>query len=279
MSKKPLAILLLSLFFSTLCQGCAVDPRTSAALADALVDGPIRTYAAAQSDTAAQTCMLLQKQAAPSGGAMPELAAAQTSWRKARAAYDRGVALFLIAAPEYSFELDGPPDDVFAIGGLRQVERALFAQPTAPAAELTALTLALRDSAIKLHLAASSRPVNAAGLVGSMSALASLLATKLDGSATPYAGAADAVASAQNSLVGLQAMYAILSPVVQGADPLLDERLTTALHELLEQLRALPSLDLLADKPRYLRQCAALSIAIADLGRALGFPVTVIDVS
>lgn len=282
MLRRLLAPLLLGCFFSTLCahSGCAVDPRTSAALADALVDGPIRTYASVQSDSLAQTCMLLQTQAAPEAGGMQDLAAAQGSWLKARAAYDRGVALFLVAAPELNFDIDGPPDNVLALGGLRQVERLLFTSPAASPTELTALTLSLRSSAIKLHLAvADGAPVAAADLVGSMSALASLLATKIDGSASPYAGAAAAVASAQNSLIGLQAMYDVLSPVVQGADPLLDQQIATALRELQEPLRALPSLELLADKPRYLRQCAALSIALNQLGRALGFPVTAIDLS
>lgn len=281
MTRQYLTPLLMGLLFSTLAPGCAPDPRTSSALADALVGGPIRTYAGLQANTVAETCLVLQMQVVPDENGLIDLAAAQSSWRKARLAYDRGEPLFLVVAPELDFEIDGPPGDVFAVGGLRQVERALFSQPVASAEQLALLTQDLRDSTIELHLAVDEgvRPTSAPGLVSSMAALASLLATRIDGSGSPYAGAADAVASAQNSLLGIQAMYGELSPVVQGDAPELDVEITTHLRDMLGELSGLTSFDQLADKPAYLRQCAELSIAISGLGKALGFPVTVLDLS
>src|SRR5581483_9229201 len=125
---------ILPLLFS-LGAGCAVDERTGRALADALAGGPIRDYAARQADTLAETSVVLQRQAAPGEGGMSDLDAARMSWLKARAAYDRGVAVFLVVAPELDFQLDGHLDDAFARTGLRLVERALFGAPPAPPAE------------------------------------------------------------------------------------------------------------------------------------------------
>lgn len=274
-SYRPLALLLGLLFWSS---GCAVDERTGPALADALADGPVRDYAARQAETVAQTSFLLQEQAAPVGAA-PDLAAARQSWLKVRAAYERGLPVFLVVAAELDFQLDGHLDDALARTGLRQLESALFATPPADPAELLRLTRALSDSALALHLAVPdrARPLPATALLGSMAAVASLLATRFDGSLSPYAGASQL--AVEHSLLGLQQLYAPLSPLVAGADAALDARLQTLLADLLAQVRALPSLDVIADKTIFLRQLDALSQGLRRLGTVLGLAVTTINLS
>lgn len=259
--------------------GCAVDERTGPALADALADGPVRDYASQQADTVAHTSLLLQEQAAQSDGNRAALAAAQQSWLKARAAYERGLPVFLVVAAELDFQLDGHLDDALARTGLRQLESALFLTPPAPAAELMRLTRALSDSALALHLAVAdhARPLPAAALLGSMAAVAALLATRFDGSLSPYAGAS--LLALDSGLLGLQQIYAILSPLVAAADAALDAQLTTQLTALRAQVRALPSLEALADKTVLLRQCDALSQGLRRLGTVLGLSVTTVDVS
>ena len=260
-----------------LCFGCAVDERTGSALADALAGGPVRDYASAQADIVAATCLVMQQQVTPPSGTPPELVSAQESWRKARAAYDRGVAGFLVVAPELDFQLDGKMDDSFARSGLRPVELALFSAP--PGSELPRLTQKLSDAAIALHLEVPDpgRPLTAAALIGSMSAVAGQLAAKFDGSASPYAGAS--LLSVQSNLVGLSAMYEILAPLVRGADAALDQRISALLKELLTQVTALQSLDEVMDKTRYLRQCAALAQALLQIGPALQLAVTAVNLS
>jgi iron uptake system EfeUOB component EfeO/EfeM len=264
-----LALLLLPL-------GCAVDARTAPALAEAAASGPVRDYASAQADSVAATALLLAQQAVPPLGAAADLDAAQQSWRKARAGYDRGVAVFLVVAPELDFELDGHSDDPLATSGLRQLERALFATPPATA-ELAHLTAGLSQAARALHVAVSGRPIAAASLVAALSAIAGQLAGKLDGSISPYAGAA--LLSAESNLRGLQALYAPLAPLVQGIDPLLDQRIADGLQLLLDELRSLPTIDAAADKPLLLRQCAALSQSLGQLAAALGLTASAINLS
>ena len=257
--------------------GCAIDERTGRALADALATGPVRDYTSAQADLVAETCMVLERQVTPPGGAAPELIAARGSWHKARAAYDRGVAGFLVVAPELDFRIDGKMDDIFARTGLRPLEQALFSEP--PTSDVPRLTQKLSDAAIDLHNAVldPARPLSAAALLGSMSAVAGQLGAKLDGSASPYAGAS--LLSLQNNLTGLSAIYTILSPLVHGASPLLDQRISARLHDLSAQVTALPSLDAVTDKTWYLRECAALAQDILQIGTALQLVVTTIDVS
>ncbi len=263
----------------SLAAGCAIDDRTGKALADALATGPVRDYASTQADTVAETSLVLQHQAAPDDGGQPDISAARQSWLKARAAYDRGLAVFLVVAPDLDFQLDGHQDDPFATTGLRQVERALFAMPLAPSAELSRLAHTLTESARALHVAVpdTGRVLAAAGLIGSMSAVAAQMANKFDGIISPYAGAA--LPSVQNNLVGLMAMYAALSPLVQGADPALDQRIGDRMKRLLGQVRALPSIEAVTDKTMFLRECADLALDIRQIGRALQLSVTPINLS
>ena len=239
-------IILLVIGLTTLAGGCAIDARTGRALADALASGPVRDYASAQADLVAETCMVLEQQVAPPGGGLPELVAARGSWHKARAAYDRGVTAFLVVAPELDFLIDGKMDDLFARSGLRPLELALFVAP--PPADLVRLTQKLGDAAIALHTRVpdAAQPLLAAELLGSMAAVAGQLAAKFDGSASPYAGAS--LFSVQNNLTGLTAIYTILAPLVQGVDPVLDQRISGRLRELLAQISALQSLDDVTDK-------------------------------
>ena len=278
--RRPYRPLLLSLAL-LLWQsgGCAVDERTGPALADALADGPVRDYAGRQADTVAQTSLLLQEQAAPVGGAAPDLAAARQSWLKVRAAYERGLPVFLVVAAELDFHLDGHLDDALVRTGLRQLEPALFATPPAGAAELARLTRALSDSALALHLAVPdrARPLPATALLGSMAAVAALSATRFDGSLSPYAGASQL--AVEHSLLGLQQLYAPLSPLVAGADAALDAQLQTLLADLLAQVRALPSLDSIPDKTVFLRQFDTLSQGLRRLGTVLGLTVTTVNLS
>ncbi len=259
--------------------GCAVDERTGPALADALADGPVRDYASRQADTVAHTSLVLQEQAAQLRGPGPQLAAAQQSWLKARAAYERGAPVFLVVAAELDFQLDGHLDDALARTGLRLLEGALFATPPAAAAELERLTGALSESALALHQAVAdhARPLPATALLGSMAAVASLLATRFDGSLSPYAGAS--LLAVENSLLGLQQVYAILAPLVAAADAALDAQLAALLAELLAQVRALPSLESIPDKTVLLRKCDALSQGLRRLGTVLGLSVSAVNLS
>jgi iron uptake system EfeUOB component EfeO/EfeM len=273
------SLLFIGLLCAALSGGCAVDERTGKALADALCEGPVRDYASAQARSFAETSLVLKDQAAPTSGSPQDLSGAQASWFKARAAYDRGVAVFAALLPELDFKLDGRFDDPLAKSGLRFVERALFGAPPAPGAELLELTADLRDGALSLQALVPDpvRPLPAAVLLGSMSAVAATVAGKLDGMSSPYAGAS--LLSVQENLVGLQAMYAVLSPLVQGADSELDEQISALLQELLAQLAGQVSLEALTDKPRFLRTCAALSLSFKKVGTALGLAVTTVDLS
>ena len=162
---------------------------------------------------------------------------------------------------------------------LRQTDPAVSATPSADAAELVRLTRSLSDSALALHLAVPdrARPLPATALLGSMAAVAALLATRFDGSLSPYAGASQL--AVEHSLLGLQQIYAPLSPLVAGADAALDGQLQTLLADLLAQVRALPSLDAIADKTIFLRQFDALSQGLRRLGTALGLTVTTVNLS
>lgn len=259
--------------------GCATDERTGKALADALAAGPVRDYAGAQADVVAQTSLLLLQQGAPDNGSLPDLAGARRSWLQARTAYDRGVAVFTVVAPDLVFQLDGSFDDPFATTGLRQMERVLFASSPAPAAEVARLAQALRDAAVALHTAVPdpARAFDAATLLGSMAATAAQIATKFDGSLSPYAGAS--LLSVEHNLLGLQAMYAILSPLVLLADPDLDASLGGRLQALLNQVRSYASVEAVMDKPGWLRDCADLSLGLQRVGKVLGLSVTTVNLS
>ena len=272
-------LIIFSLLSGALLGACAIDERTGKALADAAANGPIRSYAAVQAATFAETSQALVAQAAPEDGSPPDLDAARNSWRKARATYDRGVAVYLVVAPALDFALDGTFDDPVAMTGLRYLERALFATPPAASATLGSLSRALRDDARALYntVPDAAQPIAAADLLGSMAAVAAQMAGKLDGMTSPYAGAA--LLSLQSNLIGLQTMYDALAEIVRNADPTLDAQITTQLASLGAQLGALQSLDAVTDKTALLRECATLSAALRRIGPALGLLVTTIDLS
>ena len=272
-----LGLLLLALLFGI--ADCAVDARTSPALADALADGPVRDYASLQADTLAQAGFALRVQVVPDWGAPPDLPAAQTSWLRARTAYERGLAVFLVVAAELDFTLDGHLDDGLARNGLRQLETALFAKIPASPTELDRLTATFADAAAALHVAVPDhgRALSAAALIGSLAAVAALIATKFDGSSSPYAGAG--LLTIEHDLIGLQAVYAILAPLVASADAALDERITLLLGELLQQVRAHASPDAIADKTALLRKCDELSRALTQVATALGLTATQVNLS
>lgn len=258
---------------------CAVEERTGRALADALADGPVRDYASLQADQLLETCFALRSQAVPDSGAPPDRPAAQQSWRKARATYERGAAVFLALAADLDFLLDGHLDDRLARTGLRQLETALFGATLASPAELDRLTAALVDAATALHVAVPDhgRLLSGPALIASMAAVAAVLATKFDGSASPYAGAA--LLAAEHDLIGLQEVYAILAPLTRGADAQLDERITLLLRTLREKVRLYSSPDAIADKASLLRECDELSRALAQIGTVLGLTLTQVNLS
>lgn len=246
---------------------------------DALADGPVRDYASLQADTLAQAGFALRLQVVPDSGAQPNLQAAKQSWLRARAAYERGLAVFLVVAAELDFTLDGHLDDGLARDGLRQLETALFAPTPAAPAELDRLTATFANAAAALHAAVPDhgRALSGAALIGSLSAVAALAATKFDGSASPYAGAE--LLTVEHDLVGLQAVYAILSPLVASSDAALDERITLLLRDLLQQVRAHASAAAIADKAALLRECDELSRALTQVATALGLTVTQVNLS
>jgi hypothetical protein len=83
----------------------------------------------------------------------------------------------------------------------------------------------------------------------------------------------------ENSLLGLQQVYAILAPLVAAADAALDAQLAALLAELLAQVRALPSLESIPDKTVLLRKCDALSQGLRRLGTVLGLSVSAVNLS
>jgi hypothetical protein len=269
----------LSLLWFLTAPGCAVEERTGKALADAVAAGPARDYAGARADALAESCLEMYQKVAPDGGGPADLAGAQLAFARARAAHDSGVAVFLIVAPELEAQLEGEADDPLAVTGLPVAERALFATPPAPAAEQARATALLRDAALALHrtLPAGGQPADAAALVGSLAAVAARVANKLDGSSSLYAGAARL--SVESNLVGVQALYGLLAPLVQGADAARDQQITALLQQLLAQIRAVASLDELPDKAQLLRECAALSQALSGIAPLLGLMPTSINLS
>ena len=63
----------------------------------------MRDYASLQTDTLAQAGFALRVQAVPDSGGPPNLPAAKQSWLRARAAYERGLKLFLVVAAGLDF--------------------------------------------------------------------------------------------------------------------------------------------------------------------------------
>lgn len=258
--------------------GCALENRTGAAAATALARGPVRAWAAQRSLELLAAALSLDE--AVRTQPAPDLVAARAAWQEARLIYDEVQPVSLAAAPELDLLLDGRFDNPLTQSGLRVLERALFASPPASGDELLRLAAALRDGAVRLPQALGDpqRTLDAGALLSTMSALVAVVATKADGSDSPFSGTAHL--SIQRNLDGLRAIYLPLSPLVQAADVALDDTVRGALDELSAQVRGLPSTDALTDKLRFLRRCSTLSQALLDVTRALGLGATTqIDVT
>lgn len=247
---------------------CAVENRTGPDAAAAVVNGALRAYSVEQADLVGRAALNLSD--AVARGPMPDVMAAQAAWSDARAAYDRGAAMFLAAAPELDFLLDGRFDSPLARTGLRQMERAVFGKPPGTADELRYFAATYLDAASRLpgQVGDGSRVLSAASVIGNLSAVCAVAATKLDGSDSPYAGQSHK--SIENNLVGLQAMYQPLAPLVQAADPELDRRVTELFDALLTQIRSVSSVDEVTDKIGFLRRVADLSQALLSVGTSVG---------
>lgn len=256
------------------CSHCGVDNRTGAGLAQALLDGPVRGYVAQQATAVAGAAIALEQATALAGGGMADLPAAQDAWRRARLAYDRGAALPPLIAPDLDQAIDGRFDNPLATTGLRIMESALFGTPPGAPAVLARFGSNLAAAAIPLPQAVmdTGRAVTIGALIGNMSAIAAVAATKLDGSDSPYAGLSHL--SIEGNLIGLQTLYDLLSPPVQHADPALDQRIRDLFSALLAQLAGRASVDDVRDKVGFLRRCGELSQAILTIGTALGLSVT-----
>lgn len=269
-----LGLPLLGLLLSALVSGCAVDNRLGPALGQALLEGPVRTYATQQATEVAREALTLAEATYAEMGAPRDLAAARSAWLATRLAYDRGAPFFFVAAPELNQALDGRFDDPLAATGLRRLEPVLFSAQPISASHLEDLGRQLRNAGIALANAMPdpARMVGLAALLGSMSAQAAVVGTKLDGSDSPYAAASHL--SIEQNLLGLQAMYLALSPAVKSADPALHDQLTALFAGLLQQIHGQPSVDAVRNKVRFLRDCDALSSALVAIGAALGLTVS-----
>lgn len=259
---------------AALAVGCGVDNRLGPSLGQALVDGPIRAYASEQATQIARDALSLSSATQQEMGAPRDLMAARAGWLAVRLGYDRGAAFFFVATPELNQALDGRFDDPLASTGLRQLEPALFASGPLDAQRIERLGQALAVSAVALANATPSpgSAVALSGLLGSLSAQAAVVATKLDGSDSPYAGASHR--SIEHNLLGLQAMYQALAPAVESADPALHARTTALLTSLLSHVQGQPSVDSVRNKVAFLRDCGELSAAFLAIGTALGLSVS-----
>jgi iron uptake system EfeUOB component EfeO/EfeM len=252
--------------------GCAVDNRTGARAAAALLETEVRSFAAEQAQHLAQAAVGLHRTLTALAG--PELPAARGYWQVARGSYDQASTVCLLLAPALDLRLDGRFDNPLALGGLRQLERALFAQPRADDATLQQLAQAFRDDSLQLPGALSDtrQPLDPAQLLTTMSAVVAVVGTKADGSDSPYAGTAHL--AIQNNLSGLQHMYTVLSPLVRAADAALDAQVLDLFAALQQQVAGLSTVDALVGKVLFLRRCAELSQALLRVNTALGLVAT-----
>lgn len=265
---------LLSAAVAAMLPGCAVDNRLGPTLGQALVDGPVRSYASQQALAVAREALSLAEAARSDAGAPRDLPSARAGWVATRLAYDRGAAFFFVAAPDLNQALDGRFDDPLATTGLRRLEPILYSAQPIDANQLEYLGRNLASAGVALAGAMPdpARAVGLAGLLGSMSAQAAVVGTKLDGSDSPYAAVSHR--SIEQNLIGLQAMYLALSPAVQNADAALHDQISALFVRLLMQVQGQPSVDTVRNKVGFLRDCDALSTALLSIGNALGLTVS-----
>lgn len=265
---------LIALLLAAALPGCAVDNRLGLTLGQALVDGPVRSYASEQALAVAREALSLADATRNEAGVPSDLPKARTTWLATRLAYDRGSAFFFVATPELNQALDGRFDDPLARTGLRRLEPILYSMQPVPASQLEYLGRELASAGVALSNAAPdpARAVPLATLLGSMSAQAAVVGTKLDGSDSPYAAVSHR--SIEENLRGLQAIYEALAPAVQVADAALHEQISTLFARLLTQIQGQPSVDAVRNKVAFLRDCDALSSALLAIGHALGLTVS-----
>lgn len=250
--------------------GCAQDNRTGPALLQALVEGPLRTDAAQAAQAVSRAAQRMDVLTL----GMIDQAGAQQAWRSARLSYDRAAAVFFVLSPALNSAIDGRFDDVLSSTGLRRMEPILFSPQPLQAAELRRHATAFRMAAEALPFAVMDTrlAVQGAEVLGSMAATAAVVATKLDGSDSPYAEMSHL--SMQENLRGLQAQYHVMSALVAAARPGLDARILALFAQLLAQIEGVPSVAAVPDKVGFLARCAALSQALTEIGDALGLQVT-----
>lgn len=258
--------------------GCSSDPRVAKDAANTIVATTLRSYGVEQADAVALASLEAER-ALPLIGSQ-DLVGAQAAWIRARLAYDRGTALFKLAAPELDVLIDGELDNPLTRTGLRIFEQPLFGLPTADALTLNRGGRALSEAAVRLPVAMADtgRTLDVGALFGAMSGLVVVMGTKLDGSDSPFAH--QSLLSARMGLGGIFAMYQPLSKLIHSVDAALDDQIQALLSVLLGQLDGVTNTDQVRDKALFLRRSAELSQVLLQVAPALGLTVTaVVDVT
>ncbi len=258
--------------------GCSPDHRVAKDAASTILATTLRSYGVEQADTVALSSLEVER-SLPLVGAQ-NIVAAQAGWIRARLAYDRGSALFKLAAPELDALIDGELDNPLTRTGLRVFEEPLFGLPTADALTLNRGARALSEAAVRLPVAMAdtARVLDVGALFGAMSALVVVMGAKLDGSDSPFAR--QSIVSARMGLGGISALYQPLSKLIHTADPALDDQIQQLLSGLVGQLDGVTSTDQVRDKALFLRRSAELSQVLLKVGPALGQTVAaVVDVT
>ena len=223
------------LLLSALVSGCAVDNRLGPALGQALLEGPVRTYATQQATEVAREALTLAEATYDEMGNPRDLASARLAWLATRLAYDRGAPFSSSRRPSL-IRLDGRFDDPLAATGLRRLEPVLFSAQPISASHLEDLGRQLRSAGVALANAMPD-PARQVGLAAPSAACRRRRRWSAPSSMapdSPYAAASHL--SIEQNLLGLQAMYLALSPAVKSADPALHDQLTALFAGLLQQI-------------------------------------------
>jgi len=258
--------------------GCSTDNRVAKDAAVTVLSTTIRDQAVLSAEVVAKACLDLEWSLQLVGA--QNVPGAQSAWIRARLAYDHGSALFKLAAPELDALIDGELDTPLTRVGLRKLEQPLFGKPTADGLTLNQGAQGLAAAAVRLPsaMADTSRALDIGAFWGTLSGLAVVSGTKLDGSDSPFAG--QSLASARALLEGIAASYEPLSGLLQPIDAALDTQIHQLLSDLLGQLRGVSSTDQLADKALFLRRSADLGQALLRVAKALGSQTSaVVDVT
>lgn len=258
--------------------GCSPDHRVAKDVASAIVATTLRSHGVEQADAVALASLDIER-ALPLIGTQ-NIVGAQAGWIRARLAYDRGVTLFKLAAPELDALIDGELDSPLTRTGLRVFEEPLFGMPTADALLLNRGARALAEAAVRLPVAVADpgRTLDVGALFSAMSGLVIVMSTKLDGSDSPFAR--QSLVSARMGISGLSALYQPLSKLIHSVDATLDDQIQQLFFGLLGQLDGVTATEQVRDKVLFLRRCAELSELLRKVAPALGLVVTtVVDVT